>query len=136
LRVPSPTEEFFARLAERGYEPLLRRMDHTVRIDLSEDVRTEHWRLEVRRGNLRVSRGRGDADSVMITTRQIFDEIVTGETKPMAAWLRNQIAVEGVLFPLLILDRLLPSPPGSHDPRELAAPLVADAGRSVGWRAP
>jgi putative sterol carrier protein len=126
--VPSPTEEFFADLGRRGHEPLLARTDETVRVDLREDGKTEHWRLVVHHGDLRVTRDQGEADCVITTTRDVFDQVVTGRTKPVAAWLRNQIAVEGRLSSMLMLERLLPSPPGAHDPRALAAAMVADPG--------
>jgi hypothetical protein len=126
-RVPSPTDEFFAGLDQRGHEPLLERVDQTVRVDLREDGHTDHWRLVVRHGVLRVTRDHGDADCVITTTRAVFDQIASGRTKPLPAWLRNQITIEGRLYPLLVLERLLPAPPGAHDPRVLAAPMVADA---------
>lgn len=130
---PSTTEEFFAGVSRRGHEPLLERIDQTVRIDLHDDGRTDHWKLSVRRGDLKVSREPGDADCVITTTRDVFERVVTGRTKPLAAWLRNQIAVEGRLYPLLMLDRLLPSPPGAHDPRALAAPLLTNTARTGGY---
>ena len=125
----SPTEEFFADLSRRGHEPLLERVDQTVRVDLREDGHTDHWRLMVRHGDLRVTREHGDADCVITTTRAVFDRIASGHTKPLPAWLRNQITIEGRLYPLLVLERLLPAPSGSHDPRALAAPMMTGAAR-------
>jgi putative sterol carrier protein len=135
LHVPSPTEEFFADLGQRGHEPLLERTDQTVRIDLREDGQTEHWRLMVRHGDLRVSRDPEHAECVITTTRDVFDQVVTGRTKPLAAWLRNQITVEGRLQALLTLERLLPSRPGAHDPRTLAALMTAEVARTDGQAA-
>lgn len=131
--VSSPTEEFFTGLSRCAHEPLLERITETVRFDLHEDGHTGHWRLAVARGDLRVTREEKDADCVITTTRDVFDRIVSGKTKPMAAWLRNQIAIEGRLHALLMLDRLLPSPPGSHDPRTLAAPLLTNMARTTGY---
>lgn len=127
--VSSPTEEFFADLSQRGHEPLLERTEQTVRLDLREDGRTEHWRLMVRYGSVRVSRDQADAECVITATRDVFDQVVTGRTKPLAAWLRNEMTVEGRLYALLMLERLLPSRPGAHDPRALAAPMMTD----VAW---
>lgn len=130
--MPSPTDEFFAALRERGHEPLLERVDQTVRVDMREDGHTEHWRLTVRHGDLRVSQDHGDADCVITTTRDVFDRIASGRTKPLPAWLRNDIVIEGRLYPLLVLERLLPAPPGSHDPRALAESMITDAAWSGG----
>jgi hypothetical protein len=135
LPVPSPTEEFFADLGQRGHEPLLERTNQTVRIDLRENGRTEHWQLTVRHGEVRVSRDHEDAACVITTTRDVFDQVVTGRTKPLAAWLRNEITVEGRLYALLTLERLLPSRPGAHDPRALAAPMMTDIVRFDGQAA-
>lgn len=128
----SPTDEFFAGLGRRGHEPLLERIDQTVRVDLREDGYTDHWRLMVHHGDLRVTREHGDADCVITTTRAVFDRIASGQTKPLPAWLRNQITIEGRLYPLLVLERLLPAPPGAHDPRALAAPMMAGITRTGG----
>jgi hypothetical protein len=125
--VASPTAEFFDGLSRRGHEPLLERMDGVVRFELSADGRTEQWTLHIRRGNLVVSRDGGDADCVLKTTLRSFDRIARGETKPLAAWLRNQIAVEGRLYPLIMLERLVPGPPGAHHPRGYAAGLLASS---------
>ncbi len=118
------TAGFFGALQQRGHEPLLERMDRVFRFELDEDGRSERWVLTVRRGDLYVTRDKRDADCVLTTSRETFDRVVRGETRPLAAWLRNDIAVEGQLYPLLMLGRLLPMPPGAHDPRELARTLI------------
>ena len=128
--VPNSTTEFFAAMERRGHDPLLERMNFDLRFDLSEDGRdTQQWHLTIRRGDLGVSCGPEDADCVITADRATFDRIARGETKPLAAWLRNQIAVEGRLQPLIVLERLLPGPPGSHDPRALAEIAIATAQR-------
>jgi hypothetical protein len=125
----SPTAEFFAGVSRRGHEPLLERMDGKLRFDLSAGGRTQRWTLHVRRGNLAVTREEEDADCIITCSLRTFDRIARGETKPLAAWLRNQIAVEGRLYPLVMLERLLPGPPGSHDPRDYAAAVISSARR-------
>ena len=128
--VPNSTTEFFASMERRGHDPLLERMNFDLRFDLSEDGgNKQQWRLAIRRGDLGVSHGPEDADCVITADRATFDRIARGETKPLAAWLRNQIAVEGHLQPLIALERLLPGPPGSHDPRALAEVAIATAQR-------
>ncbi len=128
--MPNATMIFFAGLSRLGHEPLLERMNTELRFDLHEDGReTQYWRLGIRRGYLSVSHGQEDADCVITATRPTFDRIARGETKPLAAWLRNQIAVEGRLQPLIMLERLLPGPPGAHDPRALADVIIESAQR-------
>jgi hypothetical protein len=122
--------EFFAAICRRGHEPLLERTNADLRFDLFEDGRdAEQWRLNIRWGDLCVSRGPEDADCVITADRVTFDRIARGETKPLAAWLRNEIAVEGRLNPLIMLERLLPGPPGAHDPRALAEAVIETAQR-------
>ena len=127
--MPSSTMEFFDAMGRRGHEPLLERMNTDLRFDLSDDgwPETRPWRLSIRWGDLCVSRGSEDAECVITAERAVFDRIARGETKPLTAWLRNQIAVEGRLQPLIIFERLLPGPPGAHDPRALAEVAIEAA---------
>lgn len=56
----------------------------------------------------------------MISTQlQFFDKVTRGEANPIAALLRNEITVQGNLLLFHYFQRLLPGPPGAHDPREL-----------------
>ncbi len=135
--MPNPTAEFFDGLAHRGHDPLLERMNGILRFNLSDGAERKEWMLAIRRGDLMVAegdidperqpgmRGLGEPDCVVTTSRATFDRIAEGHTKPMAAWLRNQIAVEGRLEPLIMLERLLPGPPGAHDPRAIVATRLA-----------
>lgn len=125
--MPSSTNGFFDAMGWRGHEPLLERTNADLRFDLTDAGPEEPWRLSIRWGDLCVSRGREDADCVITGDRATFDRIARGETKPLAAWLRNQIAVEGRLQPLIMLERLLPGPPGAHDPRALAEVAIENA---------
>lgn len=136
--MPDPTAQFFDDLARRGHEPLLERLSSVVRFDLGDDAGREHWTLAVRRGDLAVAQGDVDParrpetrnmdhpDCVITTSRATFDRIAGGRTKPMTAWLRNQIAVEGQLRPLIMLERLLPGPPDARDPRAIVATRLAE----------
>jgi hypothetical protein len=128
--MPNSTMEFFAEMGRRGHEPLLEWLNVELRFDLFEDGHDlRQWRLSIRRGHLGVTEGPGKADCVITAARPTFDRIARGETKPLAAWLRNQIAVEGRLQPLIMLERLLPGPPGAHDPRALAEVIMGTAQR-------
>src|SRR5690242_20981409 len=82
-------------LAERGQEPTLRRATGSVRIDLDDGGRTEHWYLDIDRGKVEVSHREAPADAVMHTSSELFEDVVTGHRNAMAAMLRNEISYEG-----------------------------------------
>jgi putative sterol carrier protein len=115
-----PSAEFFDGLERRGHEPRMEKIAGTVRFDLERDQRIEHWLLEVRHGELRMSREVVEADCVIHADRAVFDRMVTGQTKPLPAWLRNDVAVEGRLMYFLLLEKLIPGPPGARDPADAA----------------
>jgi len=50
------TSAFFERLAERGTAPELERTTGTLRVDVERDGQVDHWRVEMRRGAVTVSR--------------------------------------------------------------------------------
>lgn len=116
----NPTAEFFDKLGRRGHESRLAKVGGTVRFDVEHDQQIDHWFLAISKGDISVSREEGEADAVIHAERASFDRVVTGESKPLAAWLRNEISVEGKFQFLVLLDRLLPGAPGARDPRALA----------------
>lgn len=116
-----PTDEFFEGLRQRGHERLLEEAEGTMRISLKWDQRVDHWFLEIRNGDVHVSRGERPADCVIYTSKMLFDRMVTGEANMQQAWLRNEILVEGDLMFLRRIDRIWPGPPGAHHPRAAAA---------------
>lgn len=118
--MPDSTNEFFNGLGRRGHEPLLSTVSGTVRFDLERDQQTDHWFLNIQKGNIEVSREQREADCVIHAEEACFDGIARGEVKPLTAWLRNEVAVDGRFQFLVLLERILPSPPGAHDPRVLA----------------
>lgn len=105
------TERALTELAERGPEPLLRRATGSIRLDLSDGSRTQHWYLDIHQGKVELSHREAPADAVMRTSRELFDEIVQGMRNAMAATLRNEIAYEGDPSLLLLFRRLFPWPP-------------------------
>lgn len=114
------TEEFFDRLGRRGHENLLRKTTGTIRFDLEHDRGTDHWLVTIDNGRLRVSREKRDADTVIRTKHTFFDRMIRGEAKPLPAWLRNDITSEGKFRFIVLLERLLPTPPGARHPRAAA----------------
>ena len=105
------TDAFFADLAERGSEPLLGAVKGKLRFDLGSGKRIEHWRVAVNRGAVAVSRGDGAADAVVLTDREMFSRLVTGEANATAAILRGTVIVTGATELLVRFQRIFPAPP-------------------------
>lgn len=123
--MPSATEGFFAELASRPHEPLLRAATGTIRIDLHRPGGTDRWFISIDRGDVTVSKRNRTADCRVALDAELFDRIASGETNALAALLRGQIAVEGNLELLIMFQRLLP---GRHAGTSGARPMAA-AGR-------
>ena len=104
------TAEFFDRLAERGRVPSLARTTGSVRFDLTRDDRTEHWRVEFRRGAVTVSRSADAAECVVRTDAGTFDDLASGRANALATLLRGRIEAEGDLESLVHFQRLFPAP--------------------------
>jgi putative sterol carrier protein len=106
-----PTRAFFTRLSAE-HQPLLESMSGSVRFDIADGERTEHWLLQIRRGDVTVSHKDSEADCVMIADIDTFDAILTGRMNAMAAVLRGALQIEGRAILLAALQRLFP---GSSD---------------------
>ncbi len=108
---PDPTRALFEALAARGPAPLLAKLSGTVRFELTEGKRVECWLVTIEKGNLTVTRDMGDADTVVRTTKALFDDLATGKQNAMAAFLRGALVAEGNLSLAIQLERLFPGPP-------------------------
>ncbi|MDW3847113.1 SCP2 sterol-binding domain-containing protein [Micromonospora sp. BRA006-A] len=97
----------------------------TIRLDLRDGGRTEHWYLTIDRQDVRVDRSAEEADLVVGANREVFDRIAAGRLHPAAALLRNDLAVQGELKLLMTLRRLFPGPPDARDPRDVAGARMA-----------
>jgi hypothetical protein len=111
------TAEFFDTLGHRRHERLLEAAAGTIRFDLAGERETEHWFLEISRGDLSVSRDAREADLVVHADRGFFNKVVTGEANILAAWLRHQVIFDGSLQLSRSFELILPGPPGSRHPR-------------------
>jgi putative sterol carrier protein len=114
------TASFFDELGRRGHELLLKEATGTIRFDLEHDHEVDHWLVEIRRGDLRISREEREADCVVHAPRPLFDRLVTGDTHIYSAWLRNELRAEGDVRLGRLFQRVLPGPPGAHHPRRFA----------------
>jgi putative sterol carrier protein len=123
--MPDPTEEFFARLSERGHVPMFESTTATVRVELANGDGGRHWLVAINQGDVKVSHGDEAADLTIRCDRAVFDELAAGRLNPMAAFLRGAIEGEGDPSVLVRFQRLFPAPTGQ--PR-------AASGRSAGKR--
>lgn len=106
------TDEFFASLASRGQEPLLKHTTATIRFDLVDDQdRLEHWYVTIGDGDVDVSHRDDLADAVLHLRRDTFDGLATGHINAIAATLRGRIVPEGDLGLVVLFQRLFPGPP-------------------------
>jgi putative sterol carrier protein len=104
------TEAFFERVAKTDHEPLLARIKGTLRFDLDERNKIEHWFVSVDRGRVSVSHRNAAADAILEADRSMFDQIVDGRVNAMAAVLRGAIVPKGDLGLLISFQRLFRSP--------------------------
>lgn len=102
-----PTRVFFTRLAEQQ-QPVLRSVSGTVRFDITDGERTEHWYVQIRKGDVTVSHDAGEAECVISADIRTFDEILAGKMNAMAAVLRGALTIEGKVVLLAALQRLFP----------------------------
>jgi putative sterol carrier protein len=115
------TTEFFEKLARRGHEPLLKKVTGTMRFDLAEGTRTDHYVVAVKHGAVALSEQNVEADCVVRADRSLFDGIASGEENLMAAMLRGALTFQGNAHLLLAFQRLFPGPPGSRAQQDPAS---------------
>ena len=106
--------EFMNELGRRGHDPLLRKVNETVRFDLVNGKNTDRWLVRIENGDLTVSHKGGAADTVLRLDSELFDRMARGEANPVASVLRGEIGVEGAWKSLVAVQRLFPGPPASH----------------------
>lgn len=112
-----PTVGLFERLGRRGHEPLLEHVKGTVRFDLADESgEILRWLVTVNSGDLTVTQENRDADCVVRATKAGFDRVATGADNAIAMLLRAEISPQGSIQLLVMLERLLPGPPGASDP--------------------
>jgi putative sterol carrier protein len=106
-----PTERFFAELAGRAHQPLLRKATGAARFDIVDGGRTRRWLVVVDQGDISVTRGNGEATCVIRASKAVFDKLVSGRMNGVAAVLRGDVTVEGDWRQLVRLQRLFPGRP-------------------------
>jgi hypothetical protein len=111
--VNEPIEEFFERLTRGGPDRLLRRADGSLRIDLTSGTTTERWFITMHGGDVSVSHRNAKADSVIRTSKDQFEGMITGRVNAMSAALRGVVSLEGDPTLLVLFQRALPGPPST-----------------------
>jgi len=109
------TANFFDELGQREHEPLLAQVTGTMRFDLRNGKRTEHYFVAIKKGNVAVSRAKEEADCVVHADRELFDGFATGESNAMTAFLRREITFEGDPQLLVLFQRIFQGPQGSRE---------------------
>jgi hypothetical protein len=105
------TDDFFAELGRRGHEPMLKRLEATLRWDVLDGEhgeRTEHRLVRIDRGDLEVTSSDAPADCVISAERAVCDDVITGRTSALAALLRGTATIEGDLELMVLAQRLFP----------------------------
>jgi putative sterol carrier protein len=110
LASSTATSQFFdhLRLAER--QPSLAKAKGTARFDITDAGSVEHWLLTIDDGEVLVSREDADADAIITSSRDTFDELVRGRANMMAALLREDVTASGDPKLLVRVQRLFPRP--------------------------
>lgn len=115
-----PIEEFFERLT-RSVPDRLRRADGSLRIDLTSGTTTERWFVTMHGGDVSVSHRNAKADSVIRTSKDQFEGMITGRVNAMSAALRGVVSLEGDPTLLVLFQRALPGPPSTATGQGAAA---------------
>ena len=113
-------EEFFERLT-RSVPDRLRRADGSLRIDLSSGPTIERWFVTMHGGDVSVSHRNAKADSVIRTSKDQFEGMITGRVNAMSAALRGVVSLEGDPTLLVLFQRALPGPPSTATGQGAAA---------------
>ena len=115
-----PIEEFFERLT-RSVPDRLRRADGSLRIDLTSGTTIERWFVTMHGGDVSVSHRNAKADSVIRTSKDQFEGMITGRVNAMSAALRGVVSLEGDPTLLVLFQRALPGPPSTATGQGAAA---------------
>ena len=115
-----PIEDFFERLT-RSVPDRLRRADGSLRIDLTSGTTIERWFVTMHGGDVSVSHRNAKADSVIRTSKDQFEGMITGRVNAMSAALRGVVSLEGDPTLLVLFQRALPGPPSTATGQGAAA---------------
>ncbi|MFC7241447.1 SCP2 sterol-binding domain-containing protein [Catellatospora aurea] len=118
--MPTATDQFFAALAHRGEEPLLRRNSGIIRFEIGSKGKVQRWFVGVDHGRLTVSKRHQKADCAVLADTDVFENIITGTDNAFAAMLRGALEADGDLELLQLFQRVF------HGPVQSTHPAVTD----------
>jgi putative sterol carrier protein len=108
-------EEFFQELEDKGHQPLLAKLNGTVRFDLMNgNGPTDHWLVAIDHGDFTISNENTDADCVIRAEKELFKLLITGEENAIAATLRGALVCAGNVELLFAIQRIFPGPPSKR----------------------
>ena len=105
------TKEFFEGLSASRKAWIPEQDTRSVRFEVTDHGASEHWRVGIGQGRVRVSHDESAVDCVVRADRALFDDLASGRANAMAALLRGALAIEGDPVPLVLIQRLFPGPP-------------------------
>ena len=114
------TERFFDDLAQRGHEPLLRKARGKIKFEIVDGKRVDRRIVTLDKGVITVSRRNVASDGVIRVDKAVFESVASGRSTPIAAVLRNELAVQGDWRLLVLVQRLFPGPPKTRPSRRPA----------------
>ncbi|HEX2291775.1 MAG TPA: SCP2 sterol-binding domain-containing protein [Gaiellaceae bacterium] len=112
-------------LGRRGHDPMLRKVNETVRLELVSGKKTDRWLVRIEKGDVSVSHKGGAADTVIRVDKELFERMARGDANPVAAVLRGDVSWEGDWASLVAIQRLFPA---QQAPSQ--APPSAPAGKT------
>jgi putative sterol carrier protein len=108
-------ENFFRELGQEGYQPVLGKVQGTVRFDLvNRDGEVDHWLVTVDRGNVMIKGAQESAECILRGGRALFERLITGEENAIAATLRGALSCAGNVELLFAIQRIFPGPPSER----------------------
>ena len=120
MATKDPMQRFFAELASREHEPLLRKATGSTRFDVRDGRRTRRWVVQVKKGDIAVFAGSAEAECVVRADKAVFDKVAGWKLNAVAAVLRGDLEVEGDWRLLVRMQRLFPGQRPSRRKRAAA----------------
>jgi putative sterol carrier protein len=103
--------DFFREL-EKSHQPLLGKVQGTVRFDLTDaGGATDHWLVSVNRGDITTTQKKGQVDCAIHCGKELFEQLISGEANAIAATLRGALVCTGNVELLFAIQRIFPGPP-------------------------
>jgi putative sterol carrier protein len=97
------TQEFFANLETRVDPSKTAGMNNSYLFDIDGAGK---WKVDVRDGKVTVTEGGEDADAIISTSQETFEQITSGEQNPTSAYMTGKLKVKGDMGAAMKLQKL------------------------------